>query len=172
MLFKSPSVRPPARATDRGCTTCRFPGPLGVAPRKLCVILRNPLPFSVRRNDSGLLISRGGRQADDRHGTSSRAGRDQRSAFWRVFRWRSTVHLWAARPDGGTLSQSIFPGAEGIRGFAWLFRVWFLGGRCQRFGGDPLQDNFLHLHFDHHRGKFVLLEIRWKAFNSLFPEFR
>ena len=29
-----------------------------------------------------------------------RAGRDQQSAFWRVFRRRSTVHLWAARPDG------------------------------------------------------------------------
>jgi len=37
---------------------------------------------------------------DARHGSGSRAGRDQRSAFWRVFRRRFPVHLWVARPDG------------------------------------------------------------------------
>jgi len=54
---------------------------------------------------------------DDRHGFRYRAGREQRSAFWRVFRRRSPVHFWAARSDGGTLSRflRVFPGAEGIR---------------------------------------------------------
>jgi hypothetical protein len=47
-----------------------------------------------------LLVPRGGRPADDRHGLGSRAGRRRRSAFWRVFLRRSTVQLWAARPDG------------------------------------------------------------------------
>jgi len=41
-------------------------------------ILRHPLSFSVRRNGSGLLVPRGGRPADDRHG--SRFPRGPRSA--------------------------------------------------------------------------------------------
>ena len=85
----------------------------GSCTGKSCVILRHPLSFS-RCNGSGLLVPRGGRPADDRHGSESRAGREQRSAFWRVCRRRSPVHLWAARPDGGTLFV------------VWIAVSWFL----------------------------------------------
>jgi len=85
----------------------------GSCTGKSCVILRHPLSFS-RCNGSGLLVPRGGRPPDDRHGSESRAGREQRSAFWRVFRRRSPVHLWAARPDGGTLFV------------VWIAVSWFL----------------------------------------------
>ncbi len=99
--------------------------------------------------------------------SGSRAGREQRSAFWRVFRRRSPVHLWAARPDGGTLSRSIFPGAEDIR--LSLLRSGFLKGRL--LASFPFQNQFLHFHFYHHRGMAACFEFRRKAFNSLFPEF-
>ena len=98
------------------------------------------IPGSGQR--SALAVRRGwfpvvGVRRDDRHGFRSRAGRDQRSAFWRVFRRRSPVLLWAARPDGGTLSRSCFPDAEGIRGFGLaiprLLQRWVVAGSASLF---------------------------------------
>ena len=100
------------------------------------------IPGSGQR--SALAVRRGwfpvaGVPPDARHGSGSRAGRDQRSAFWRVFRRRSPVHLRAARPDGGTLFRSHFSGAEGIRGFGLaiprLPKARVVAGLLVRFPG-------------------------------------
>ena len=126
------------------------------------------IPGSGQR--SALAVRRGwfpvaGVRRDDRHGSRSRAGRDQRSAFWRVFRQRSPG---APSPSiSGPLGRTgeRFPGS----GLPALFRAWILGRRRGGFGGHALQNDLMHFQLYDHRG-ILSLKVRGNPPLGFFPD--